>query len=892
MAGYTNLSKSKNEYTKIYSQFRGVQLGLDGACAPSRLAYAENMYRDYSGDGDAIESVPGFRKILSANGEVRSLFIQRTKENGNFLLVHADKYLYRIPLYKRCEATATPEPIAEVGENKCRSFTSSSAIYVMNGEKILRIDDDGAVKTVGEGESAYIPTLYHNGERYEERNLLTNEIYEEWQIYDPYRYAHGTSALEYRITDGDLKLCAVAGIAENYTGEVYIPASVGIGDFDYSVKEIADRAFYNNKNITSVVIAEGVETIGKFAFTDASAITKFITPDSIKSIGNGALSGCVNLTELHIGAGIESCGESAFTQCYSLERITYPLDEETYRTVENLTTLVEIVSGVKYTKIRAEFPIKSGAISLGELTVDGVNREYNTLSDGGKIKAITVDFDSRKELSEKILRIKCALDGYYSSFSGVSENAETEVEGKSALTECTVSAMFDGRIFLSGSPMLPNTVFYSGRDLTGNNNPTYFPILNYFNDGVGKETVVSMLPIRDTLAVFKSGDDGTGSIFYHIPKETGEDLLPKIYPVSYVHSGICAVGESISFMDDPVFLCPLGLAGLDRDEIDLQRSVVCRSHNVNYDLLRENLGAASLGVWQGYLCIGSSGSIYLADSRATFIHTTGSKEYEWFLLKGIGTYQNSTRVYRYSSYAPEGYRVHSKEGEICLSTVYSDVYEDSYVYYSSEDGEKYALDPTEEFAGGDYYPALCFLADGDFLIFGTGCGDVCIFNNDMRGYAPERIRLDENFSESEYEDSMGRLIHPDYYTFADHAARYSIKTSFDNCGIPHLTKDTVKHSAVIKCRSFAGATLTVEAGTDRAGYSEVVRFPGGEMNFGELDFSGFTTASGNSYNLPFAEKEKRWVEKQIAIYSDRFRSPIGIYSIAYRYTVKGRIKRN
>ena len=64
------------------------------------------------------------------------------------------------------------------------------------------------------------------------------------------------------------------------------------------------------------------------------------------------------------------------------------------------------------------------------------------------------------------------------------------------------------------------------------------------------------------------------------------------------------------------------------------------------------------------------------------------------------------------------------------------------------------------------------------------------------------------------------------------------------------------------------------------------------MNFGELDFSGFTTASGNSYNLPFAEKEKRWVEKQIAIYSDRFRSPIGIYSIAYRYTVKGRIKRN
>lgn len=892
MANYKNISKSKSEYTKIYSGFRGVELGLDGACPSYRLAYSENMYRDYSGDGDAVESVPGFRKLLSTGEAVHSLFIQRTNGDGNFLLVHAGTSLYRLPLYEQRGFASTPEPIAELGENKCRAFTSSGAIYVMNGEKILRVDDGGNVKTVGDDLGAYIPTLYHNGERYEERNLLTNEVYEEWQIYDPYRYAHGTSAIEYRITDSELRLCAAAGIDENYTGDLYVPATVSIGGIDYSVKEIADRAFYNNKNITSVIIAEGVERIGRLAFTDATGITKFVTPDSLKSIGYGALSGCVNMTELHIGAGIESCGESAFTQCYSLAAVTYPLDVETYKSVENLTTLVEIVPGVKYTKIRAEFPLKSGAVSYSDLTVDGEGKEYGLISENGVICAVTVDFDSRKELSEKKIRIKGTLPDYYSSFSGVSEDSEASVEGRSAVGKCTLFAMFDGRIFLAGSEGLPNTVFYSGRDLTGNNNPLYFPILNYFNDGVGKFGVVSMLAVRDTLAVFKSGDDGTGSIFYHVPKETGEDLLPKIYPVSYVHSGICAEGDSISFMDDPVFLCPLGLGGLDRDEIDLQRSVVCRSHNVNYDLLRENLGEASLGIWQGYLSIGVRGSIYLADSRATFTHSTGSREYEWFLLKNVGTYKNATRVYRYSSVAPDGYLVDEEEGEVCPHTAYSDVLEDETVYYCIKDGEKYALDPTEEFSGGDYYPATCFLAEGGYLIFGTECGDVCIFNNDMRGYAPERIRLDENFSQEEYEEAMGRLIHPDYYTFDDHAARYCIKTSLDNCQIPHLTKDTVKHSAVIKCRSFAGARLSIEAGTDRSGYSEVVTFPGGEMNFGDMDFSGFTTAAGNSYNLPFGEKEKRWVEKQIAIYSDRFRSPIGIYSIAYRYAVKGRIKRN
>jgi hypothetical protein len=38
------------------------------------------------------------------------------------------------------------------------------------------------------------------------------------------------------------------------------------------------------------------------------------------------------------------------------------------------------------------------------------------------------------------------------------------------------------------------------------------------------------------------------------------------------------------------------------------------------------------------------------------------------------------------------------------------------------------------------------------------------------------------------------------------------------------------------------------------------------------------------------EKEKKWVEKQIYMYSDEPMRPFALYYLAYRYTVAGRYK--
>ena len=75
------------------------------------------------------------------------------------------------------------------------------------------------------------------------------------------------------------------GVLEEYIGaggDVVIPASAGI-------TEIAASAFYGNKDVTSVVIPEGVEFIGNRAFEYCENIEKITLPYSLTEIGGNAL---------------------------------------------------------------------------------------------------------------------------------------------------------------------------------------------------------------------------------------------------------------------------------------------------------------------------------------------------------------------------------------------------------------------------------------------------------------------------------------------------------------------------------------------------------------------------------------------------------------------------
>lgn len=93
----------------------------------------------------------------------------------------------------------------------------------------------------------------------------------------------------------------------NYQGDIEIPSSVVYEGVEYTVKEIADYAFYVGKEISSVNIPNSIKKIGSYSFYDCIGLTSIAIPQSVISLGTNCFYGCSNVTTLTLsGAQIGS----------------------------------------------------------------------------------------------------------------------------------------------------------------------------------------------------------------------------------------------------------------------------------------------------------------------------------------------------------------------------------------------------------------------------------------------------------------------------------------------------------------------------------------------------------------------------------------------------------
>ena len=896
---YRNLIYSTAEYTRVYNDFRGIELsGSATSSSPSRLAYAKNVYKDYGGNGARVlESVPGFRCFAHHKEKVHSLFYQRSVFGGeDHVIAHVGNKLIRHPVSDFNGENKAGEVIATVENTKSFGFEFGRYFYVMDTKKILQISDSGECKTVGDSDSyPYVPTTFISGEPYEQRNLLVRDFKEEYFISEPGAYLYSTLGVKLQITDPYNRFCSVIGTSSN-TEEIYIPSYASIGGIEYKVTSVDDSAFRGNTDITAVYIPEGISSIGSRAFSGCSALVTVVLPATVTDIGSEAFSGCSRLKTVYLGAGLSTIGEGAFSDCPLLGTVNYALNESELLKIEGKDQLGARSIAYKsvYEAIKISLPLHDRVEGITSVTLSGETVDYDTTDDGEVFKSVILSLPDAKSATEVKIVIKGKLAPLGPEWSkDMTENED--ITPYQAIVGCTIGEVFDGRIFFCGNPSFPNTVFYTERVKPGQESALYVGRYNYFNDGVGSHPVGAMLAVRDMLAVFKKSDDGSGSIFYHKKEATSHEIIDTVYPVAYVHSGICSLGRAFTFLDDPVFLSKDGVMALDRENINYQRNVVCRSHNVNYALLKENLTNASLCEWLGYLVVGINGKIFLADSRAMFTHPAGSMEYEWFLLEDIGAYTGDSTVYRYSPDAYSDAVAHpTLAGSVARSEeVFSQADETGKLYYYVlSDGVKYRVIPTEERDGGVYHPASVFISFGQRLLFATDDGHLCVFNNDMRGIAPTSVTEKEDYNEEEYLAYMGDKLHPLFYSFAGHAPTYVIKTALDDCGVPHLTKNTVKASLVVKAESHLNEAIFCEVATDTGEPIGVGSFPAVGATFDDFDFENPIWRVPHYASTTLAEKEKRWIEKQIILSARSFASPISVYSISYRYVIKGKIKNN
>ena len=101
--------------------------------------------------------------------------------------------------------------------------------------------------------------------------------------------------------------------------ELVIPAEID----GHGVTGIANGAFFENRDLMSVIIPDGMMSIGDGAFFSCYHLTSVTIPDTVISIGNRAFESC-SLTSVDIPDSVVSIGYLAFAVCSNLTNVSIP----------------------------------------------------------------------------------------------------------------------------------------------------------------------------------------------------------------------------------------------------------------------------------------------------------------------------------------------------------------------------------------------------------------------------------------------------------------------------------------------------------------------------------------------------------------------------------------
>ncbi len=113
---------------------------------------------------------------------------------------------------------------------------------------------------------------------------------------------------------------------DSKTRKLTISGTGNMADYEYDGETggVTSPWYAYKGNITSVVIENGITSIGNSAFESFANLTSVSIPDSVKSIGNQAFYRCTGLKSITIPDSVTNIGEYAFEHCTSLTSITIP----------------------------------------------------------------------------------------------------------------------------------------------------------------------------------------------------------------------------------------------------------------------------------------------------------------------------------------------------------------------------------------------------------------------------------------------------------------------------------------------------------------------------------------------------------------------------------------
>ena len=257
--------------------------------------------------------------------------------------------------------------------------------------------------------------------------------------------------------------------------------------------------------------------------------------------------------------------------------------------------------------------------SIVEILVNGSTATNYTLNSLGGY----VTFDSAPAKS-----IQSGVDNVIITYSKDVDDYNDIIQN------CTLSEVFDNRVFFSGNVNYPNYIFNCRLQ-----DPTYFSDLDYYQEGFDSAPVKAMVAGASVLWVFKEENQENATVFYHQPT-INYDYDQKVYPSIKGKSADGCTSDATNFNNDIVFLTKKGLVGIDAS-LENEEFVSNRTRTINPKLILEDgYEDAQIEEWNDYLLIYVNGKIYLVDGKQPYTDEFGSG-YESYYFDGIGSYDGS-----------------------------------------------------------------------------------------------------------------------------------------------------------------------------------------------------------------------------------------------------------
>eukprot|EP00985_Skeletonema_marinoi_P010521 scaffold4934_cov69-Skeletonema_marinoi.AAC.1 len=103
------------------------------------------------------------------------------------------------------------------------------------------------------------------------------------------------------------------------SGEQEVPHDVRRVIIDQSVKIIPKKAFYQRQQLVSVKMHDGVEIVGRWAFSRCTSLRQLKLP-GVKEVRYMAFYDCGALADVEFGDKLETIGSNAFFRCHIKSR--------------------------------------------------------------------------------------------------------------------------------------------------------------------------------------------------------------------------------------------------------------------------------------------------------------------------------------------------------------------------------------------------------------------------------------------------------------------------------------------------------------------------------------------------------------------------------------------